>query len=822
MPYINQYLLADPRIYKELLNQVKCLLSGSTSEIDARKLQEISYASWQQRHYYWPDQVFHGHWKNFSQRKEEEFGWCNAVLSQASRFHFVNDSRRLAIQPSKFDQWQSWIANQTGLPVIACQLTKQLHSSYFENPNKLYTEIKTKLGLRALVSPYHPLVEDYIKCNGLNETHMHLNGTTLLEQLWDHALSHPDEIMESLSEEYAKNDRVKLLYASSPYLSEPDEFYNLLKYARQIRELLLCSLENDDVGLFNCKSELHGLLNGTHIGSTYFPHEAKQFNVKTYWKHISEVHWQARIQNKLRESPNPVIDSCYFLYLLCMNCYQRLLVQRSDQYGFDQFQKFADDGVRENVESEYEARFYQLHGPHITGKSDLATMEGRFAPKRTTAKNIDLLQRMLVGYLSYAERKKLIEHHDDLNSLAGRVLSSTRPTFRLVAHFIKQHWTPNSGEYHYKALRESLVEQCEILVDLLNENHNLKQLITGIDAAANELEAPPEVFSSFYRFCRFKGFNNFTYHVGEDFEHLLSGIRAVFDAVILLDLKNGDRVGHATAVGICPKVWLEAMPERIYLCKGEWLDNLLFLRKILLSNFKINLSINWVENQIHKVYSDIYNQKVDLFTLQESFEYRGLSPDIVKDYLLDDTLAKTGWLRSELQLMLGINKDVLRLLEKRWFNESVLKNNNVLLEVNLSHIVSETLIEVQQYVQKIIVDKHVVIETLPTSNVRISHYKSIKEHHIFRWLGVPSRQPEGDQNMLITLGSDDPGIFATDMRNEFYHLFGTLRHEFSYSPHEALSYAARLNDNGRIYRFENDVIEKNFEPDGMAIFNERV
>lgn len=817
MPYINQYLLADPRLYRELLNQVKLILTGESPEINDQKLKQISYASWQQRHYYWPDQVFHGHWINFSQRKKEESGWCNAILSQAARYHFVDDSRRLAIKSSKFDQWQSWIANQTGLPVIAYQLTKQLDNTYFENPNELYTEIKSKLGLRALVSPYHPLVEDYIKCNGLHETHMHLNGTTLLEQLWNHALTHPDEIMESLTDEYEKNDRVKLLYASSPHLSEPKEFYTLLKYARKLREFLLASLESNYLDLDGIKIDLYNLLNNNETDTLDYPHEKKQFKVKMYWTHIAEVHWQSRIQVKLRDNPDPVIDSCYLLYLLCMNCYQRLLVQRSDQYGFDQFQKFADDGVRDNIEFEYEARFYQLHGPYITGKSDLSTLEGRFAPKRTMDNNINILQRMLVGYLRYAEGARAIDYNLDLNCLAGKVLRSIRPKFRLVAHFIKQHWSPLSGEYHYKSLRESLIEQCELLNELLNENHNLKQLITGIDAAANELEAPPEVFSSFYRFCHFKGFKNYTYHVGEDFEHLIGGIRAVFDAVMLLDLKNGDRIGHATAIGICPNIWLAAMPEKIYIRKGEWLDNLLFLRKIILSGFDIKLSISWVENQINKVYFDIYNEKVDLFILQDSFEYRGLAPDIVKDYLVDDTLAKTGWLRSELQLVSKVNKDTLYLLEKRWYDKSVLNNGDKLLDVNLGDITSETIIKVQQYVQKIIVNKHVVIETLPTSNVRISHYKSVSEHHIFRWLGVPSRQPEGDQNMLITLGSDDPGIFATDMRNEFYHLFGTLRHEFSYSPHEALSLVARLNENGRIYHFENDFIEKNYVPDGMSI-----
>ena len=38
----------------------------------------------------------------------------------------------------------------------------------------------------------------------------------------------------------------------------------------------------------------------------------------------------------------------------------------------------------------------------------------------------------------------------------------------------------------------------------------------------------------------------------------------------------------------------------------------------------------------------------------------------------------------------------------------------------------------------------IVLETLPTSNVRISHYNSIKDHHVFRWLRavIPQLIPE--------------------------------------------------------------------------------
>jgi len=807
MAYINQYLLSDPRLYKEMTSQLLKLLNATELAVDSDKIKHITYASWQQRHYFWPDQVFHGHWQNFEQRKKDDGFWSLALLAQAARFHFDSDTRRLAIQSIKFDSWQSWISKQSGLPVIAYQLNEILDQSSFENDSTLENALKSQLGFRAIVAPHHPLIEDYIETNGLHETHMHLNGTTLLEQLWHHALQNPDLILDSLEQE-KNNERVRLLYASNPYLSEPKEYYKLLKLARQLRELLLTWLYQDNIALDKSKENLCQYLQNDG-NQSYFRYENMHFDKVKHWSHISELHWQIKLQKKLKEcgGNNDLYDSCYLLYILSMNCYQRLLVQGNDQYGFDQFQKFADDGVREEIETEYKSRFFQLHGPNALGKPDLATLEARLAPKRTIEKNEKLIRNILIGFLDYAKGDMKLNQSADLEDLAKEVLKIDRPKLRLVTHFIKKIWTVADGGYYYQSLRENLLADGSQLIELLRSNPTLKQVITGIDAAANELEAPPDVFSPFYRYCKVNGFKNFTYHVGEDFEHLVSGVRAVFDAVNFLGLKNGDRVGHATAIGICPTLWLSAMPEKIFIKRSEWLDNLLFIRKVALSNTAVDFPILKLEEDILKRLDEL-NLGNNINIAQVAFDMRGLEPTVVDSYLSDNTSSLTGWLNAEFEMTNKHSEASLSFLHKRWFNNICLENGEELIEVQLSDTSTKLIIQLQQSVQKLIAERHVVIESLPTSNVRISHYKSINEHHIFRWLGLEGKCIEGDSKMLITLGSDDPGIFATDMRNEVYHIFSTLRHEFNLDPHTALSYIKILNKNGRIYNFnyEDDAI----------------
>ncbi|MGU5772105.1 hypothetical protein, partial [Aeromonas allosaccharophila] len=91
------------------------------------------------------------------------------------------------------------------------------------------------------------------------------------------------------------------------------------------------------------------------------------------------------------------------------------------------------------------------------------------------------------------------------------------------------------------------------------------------------------------------------------------------------------------------------------------------------------------------------------------------------------------------------------------------------------------------------------------SNVRISQYQHIGEHHVLRWMRVPGYIEEGDPEIMVSLGSDDPGIFASNLETEFYLLYSTLR-KAGLSDTDALHRLSILNERGRIYRFHHPMI----------------
>ncbi|WP_164933013.1 hypothetical protein [Tropicibacter alexandrii] len=78
---------------------------------------------------------------------------------------------------------------------------------------------------------------------------------------------------------------------------------------------------------------------------------------------------------------------------------------------------------------------------------------------------------------------------------------------------------------------------------------------------------------------------------------------------------------------------------------------------------------------------------------------------------------------------------------------------------------------VQSAVLELLQCQNVGIETLPSSNVRISIHETYDDHHVTRWLGYGSNFCPAS----VVVGSDDPGIFATSLRMEYAHIKRALQ-----------------------------------------------
>ena len=94
-------------------------------------------------------------------------------------------------------------------------------------------------------------------------------------------------------------------------------------------------------------------------------------------------------------------------------------------------------------------------------------------------------------------------------------------------------------------------------------------------------------------------------------------------------------------------------------------------------------------------------------------------------------------------------------------------------------------------------ERELVIETLPTSNVRIGRYNTFDVYHLKRWL---LWRREGKAIPSIVLGTDDPGIFATSIYNEYANVYCSLVNAGE-SPTDAMDLIRRMEQNAHIYNF---------------------
>ncbi|MBP9528185.1 MAG: hypothetical protein KBE71_07495 [Laribacter sp.] len=110
--------------------------------------------------------------------------------------------------------------------------------------------------------------------------------------------------------------------------------------------------------------------------------------------------------------------------------------------------------------------------------------------------------------------------------------------------------------------------------------------LRGLDVAGNENDLRIEWFAPLLRWLRLglqphspdaqvrSGFH-LSIHAGEDYAHPLSGLRHVDETVRFCEMRDGDRLGHALALGIKPKRWVAQHGDMV-LSVDDHLDNLVW------------------------------------------------------------------------------------------------------------------------------------------------------------------------------------------------------------------------------------------------------
>jgi adenosine deaminase len=715
-------------------------------------------------------------------------------LHKLAAEHLELYEKKVFVKVSKQNHWQELITYIPPLILVSSFLQEHFPivdfsetglKSYFNNyilPNAKYT---------ALPHPKIAELQQYLDSHsGLHDLHIHLNGSTETDLAWQDFLGTPQRIRSDVEDGFT-NLKVKEQFEQESHLLDPDKFYKLLLAARKIRRILFDFIHPGEAEIeYQSQQHLLAVILRDNVDHDSAWHPFQQLvNIEDNYEFNMAVEglMYVLVLQRLKQQPRDSIAWMLHFYLLILGLSNRLLVQQTHQYGFEQFQKHTLNNLRAESERQYRKRFFQMHGNQET---NIKFLEGRFSPQRKEKDTIDLVDNIYQGWGKLVERAK-----ENLLSI---------PELKLTAHFIKKHDKHPNDFFRFYDLRKDVWDRALVLSYITNSYPTYQEKILGVDAAASEFDTPPEVFAPAFRMLRRKGIKHFTYHAGEDFFHVISGLRAIFEAVTFTEMKIGDRIGHATASGILVERWREVIGSKILMRKGEWLDNLVFVHYLIDSNLVNGLSglLKSLSEQIEKYSFDIYEERFPVRVLEDAWGLRKYCPIqlLGNDHskaTIESVYDYDEWAESNREIgVRDTTNPIYRAIEK-YHTRSYRDRYDKIISVELTDFPDKDIPKLQLGILNILHEKEIVIETLPTSNVRIGYYKDYSQYHLLNWL----RWEEMEHAVPhIVVGSDDTGIFATNIYNEYANIYCFLVGQ-GITPAKAMAYIERLDKNGSIYKF---------------------
>lgn len=441
------------------------------------------------------------------------------------------------------------------------------------------------------------------------------------------------------------------------------------------------------------------------------------------------------------------------------------LVQANLRKGFKNFQQYQDDKelfIKEG--SIYDELLKDVALKNAYCNNPTRYLEYRIAPKNN-------------GYdIRKAFRK--LKQYDKSSYIANDAIKGKAEGCDkyAIVHFIKKYFDDCEwATVRNYRLRKNIYGQSLALRSAYRKSVNVREMLCAIDAANAEREARPEVFAQAFRFLR-NELNSYrpdnleqwkqheihvTYHVGEDFWDVVDGLRAIDEVMLFLEMESGDRIGHGLALGTMPEEYYKKRHYSIIMPCQVLLDNMVWLH-YKTQSLGITLppqAKSYIEETVSDLAHRIYGEDYPKIVLYKAWQLRGDDPDALCEGECKDTIA--GWdkyARSErtrqkyngMKVPDDVKECVLRYhLCRREGDKMITKK----FEKTLIPIIRE----VQDQMMAEIGNRHIAIETNPTSNVRIGDFYRYDQHPIFRF----------KEYLPVSINTDDVGVFDTSQSNEY-------------------------------------------------------
>lgn len=654
------------------------------------------------------------------------------------------------------------------------------------------------------------LEHDEVQLNGLlndtlSDTHFHLNaGCDVLEFNWIIIMNHP-EAFDSESSLFFKGYESRDYDPVTRHSELNLRFVNWIRIAAYIRAKMLEMQEVDQKGIalvlpenmFSLRPDSgmrtetariiehfrkealktsNGLvfdyainnvitndINDTQLTDVYMTHHGERCILYDYLRKYFGNN------GKYRRRFAPYV----YLYLLIKNKLRREIIQTNGLRGFRNFQ------------------LYQFHKSVFFKHADDAEAIKEIAFRYAVQSAIGKSGQYRVEARVTPENIKEVRRYDYTKSIFGdrKVLKNYSSIFSLVCHFIKRPDSYNlnlSRQLRHERLRKVIRKELEIVKNEWLGNRNVDNIskLTGIDAASDELVCRPEVFGPVFREARTFGISNLTYHVGEDFYDLVDGLRAIDEAIRFLDLGAGCRLGHAIALGTDSDRYYSHRHRYIIIPKQTLLDNLVWMM-FKAMEYDIMLSPKtelFIRTEFAGLTESLGYGNCSEARYWESMKYRGEDP-ISFHY---EAASETG-----------------RLLDAYWYSVATRRCGDAVITRRLPESFVTDIMKIQKSMMYEIERTGLFIETNPTSNLMIGGFGKYIDLPLFKFHTIAD---EGHK-LPVSINTDDKGVFATSIKNEFSLVAAALKKEKDtegnrlWHDKQIVDYLKQIASYGNISRF---------------------
>ncbi len=524
----------------------------------------------------------------------------------------------------------------------------------------------------------------------------------------------------------------------------------------------------------------------------------------------------------------------FYAYLVIKIYIRSELIQVNHNIGFDNFLNYQNRKEDFVEDTKMEDIYLQMAVRDTVENQPIRFLEARVSPRKTAKEDADYITR-----------------------LDNKINAKDRNKYFYVFHFVKEkdekaeNLPDGDIQYRHYKFRKKIKSQAIAIAELRKNNYEVARRIHGIDACSAEIPCRPEVFGQVYRYLKnhevffeaqgekeqyyleMEENDNIeklprlrtTYHVGEDCEDIIDGLRAIDEVIRFCNLERGDRIGHGLVLGEDIVEWYRRRNYIVSLSKQNYLDNIVWLyyqiqkfglveyedvavllektyEELFQEIYGANLNEPFMNEVIHNArqyfreyvvsrkdeFVDAYrdgfyvygrgNYKFHISTYYNSWKLRGDDPECYengffmhKDF--EDSLWNYYAVNAEDtdEFDIRYNPECTYLYFMYHYNKRARKIGEEDTEVRVSTRLVQCLEQVQQRLLEYIAQKGIGIETNPSSNYLIGSFKRYDSHPIIKFY---NKSLENDQKKiamcpqaLVSINTDDQGVFSTYLENEY-------------------------------------------------------